>query len=277
MRLARTKKGKRRIMKKTILIMTLVLAMLCGVSAMETNTVKILTIGNSFADNALMLLGNITRSVPGCKIVVGKANIGGCYLEKHAKLIKDCEADPLLKPYYKKYTLKERLKKDKWDVVTIQQVSHKSFKSESYQPYADEIVECIKTNAPQAEIVIHQTWAYAPSCKRLPGFGITRDEMHSGLTKCYTDLSKHYDGMRIFPSGNALYKSYKQFPEINLWNSDGYHANQSGCYLAGCVWFGELFGVSPEKVTWSPKGMDLEVAKKLRKVAAEVLGQATAK
>jgi hypothetical protein len=258
-------------MKKIILVMALVSVMLCGVNAMETNTIKILTIGNSFADNALMLLGNITKSVPGCKIIIGKANIGGCYLEKHAKLIKDCEADPSLKPYFQKYTLKERLKKDKWDVVTIQQVSHKSFKPNSYQPYADEIVACIRENAPQAEIVIHQTWAYSPKCKRLADMNLTRDDMHSGLVKCYNDLSKHYDGMIILPSGNALYESYKANPEIDLWNSDGYHANQNGCYLAGCVWFGELFGVSPKKVTYVPKGMDPEVAKKLRKVAAEVI------
>jgi hypothetical protein len=264
-------------MKKILLVMLLLSAMLCGVNAMETNTVKILTIGNSFADNACSMLRNITKSVPGCKIVIGQANIGGCYLKKHAKLIKDCEADSSLKPYYKKYSLKDRLKKYKWDVVTIQQVSYQSFKPESYQPYADQIIAFVKTNAPQAEIVIHQTWAYSPSCKRLADWKLSRDDMHSGLTKCYTDLSEHYDGMRILPSGNAMYESYKEFPEINLWNSDGYHANHNGCYLTGCVWFGELFGVSPEKVTWSPEGMDLEVAKNLRKVAAEVLVQATAK
>ncbi len=257
--------------------MSLVLFFVCGVNAIETNTVKVLTIGNSFAENACSMLGNITRSVPGCNIVIGKANIGGCYLEKHAKLIKDCEVDPTLKPYHKKFTLKELLKKDKWDVVTIQQVSSKSFKPESYQPYADEIVAFVKTNSPQAEIVIHQTWAYSPNCKRLAEWDLKREDMHSGLVKCYNDLSKHYKGMRIFPSGSAFYESYKQFPEINLWNNDGYHANQNGCYLAGCVWFGELFGISPEKVTWKPENMTDETASKLKKIASEVLRQKTFK
>ncbi|MDA3800541.1 MAG: DUF4886 domain-containing protein [Kiritimatiellae bacterium] len=263
-------------MRKVLLVVMLVVAFcVSSLVAEETNkTVKLLTIGNSFADNACSMLGNITRSVPGCDIQIKKANIGGCYLEKHAQLIKACEENPELKPYYKKYTLKQLLKTNDWDVVTIQQVSHKSYKPETYQPYADEIVAYVNTNAPQAEVVIHQTWAYAPDCNRLPGFGISRDQMHEGLTKCYKKLSDHYKGMRMLPSGSAFYASYAENPDIDLWNpNDRFHANQNGCYLAGCVWFGELFGISPEKVAWKPGSMSEENAAKLRKIAAKVIGK----
>jgi len=237
----------------------------------EVKTVKVLTIGNSFADNACSYLKQITESVPGCKVEFSEANIGGCYFEKHAKLIKECEADPELKPYQKKYTLKELLQKVKWDVVTIQQVSHQSFRPESYHPFADEVVACIKRNAPGAEILIHQTWAYAPDCKRLTGFGLTRQQMNDGLVKCYADLSQHFGGLRMLKSGETFTASLKANPEIDLWSSkDRFHANQAGCYLAGCVWFSEFFGISPEKVTFVPKGMDLAVAATLRKTAASV-------
>jgi hypothetical protein len=240
-----------------------------SIFAEDVKTVKVLTIGNSFADNACTFIKQITESVPGCKIEFSKANIGGCYLEKHAKLIKDCEADPALKPYQKKYSLKELLQSDKWSVVTIQQVSHQSFRPESYHPYADEIVACIKENAPGAEILIHQTWAYAPDCKRLTGFGINREQMHEGLVKCYGDLSKNFGGLRMLKSGEAFNRSFRADPEVDLWNAkDRFHASQEGCYLAGCVWFAELFGISPEKVSYVPKGMDAEVAAKLRKAAA---------
>lgn len=234
----------------------------------DVKTVKILTIGNSFAENACTYLKQIAESVPGCKIEFAKANIGGCPLEKHAKLIKDCEADPTLKPYRKKYSLKELLQKDKWDVVTIQQVSHKSFKPETYHPYADELVAFIKKNAPDSEILIYETWAYAPDCKRLKGFGIDRDQMHQGLVKCYSDLSKHFGGLRMLKAGEAFTRSLKTNPEIDLWNlKDRFHANRNGCYLIGCVWVSEMFGVSPEKVSYLPKRMDAEVAAKLRKAA----------
>jgi hypothetical protein len=244
----------------------------CAVSSLwaeDVKTVKLLTVGNSFADNACTYLKQITESVPGCKIEFSKANLGGCPFDRHAKLIKECEANPELKPYQKKYTLKELLQKEKWDVVTVQQVSHKSFLPESYHPYADEVVACIKTNAPAAEILIHQTWAYAPDCGRLEGFGLTRQQMNDGLVKCYADLAQHFGGLRILKSGESFTASLTADPELDLWNSkDRFHANREGCYLAGCVWFSELFGVSPEKVTFVPEGMDPAVAATLRKTAA---------
>lgn len=253
-----------------VLLFCLMVSALSVQGAVETNTVSVLAIGNSFSNNARSLLRKITESVPGCKVVIGSADIGGCYLEKHAKLIKDSETLGV-KPYRGK-TLKELLTSREWDVVTIQQVSHKSFKWDSYQPYADEIVAYIKTNAPTAEIVIHQTWAYAPNCKRLDGWNMKYEDMHAGVTNCYYKLSEYYGGMRILKSGEAMYESHKKNPDIDLWNkNDRFHANKNGCYLTGCVWFGELFGISPEKVTWKPGGMSEDVAKKLRAAAASVI------
>lgn len=237
--------------------------------AEDIKTVKVLTIGNSFADNACTFLKEIAESVPGCRIEISKANIGGCSLEKHAQLIKGCEADPKLKPYQSKYSLKELLQKEKWNVVTIQQVSHMSFRPESFQPFADQVFACIKTNAPGAEILIHQTWAYGPDCKRLEGFKLTRQQMNAGLITCYADLARHFGGLRMLKSGETFTASLLANPEIDLWNAkDRSHASQEGCYLAGCVWFAELFGISPEKVTYVPKGMKPAVAETLRKTAA---------
>ncbi|MCA1760760.1 MAG: hypothetical protein LC658_13410, partial [Bacteroidales bacterium] len=92
----------------------------------EGKHVKILTIGNSFADNAVTYLSRIAESVPGYKISITKANLGGCSLERHVKLIKDCENDASLKPYQGKYCLRELLQMDDYDFVTIQQVSSSS-------------------------------------------------------------------------------------------------------------------------------------------------------
>ena len=232
----------------------------------QSQPIKILTIGNSFADNACQYLKQITESVEGCNIVIGKANIGGCYLEKHADLIKKCEQDPTLKPYAGK-SLKEILQQDDWDVVTIQQVSHLSFKAETFQPYADEICAFVKKYAPQAKIYIHETWAYAPDCPRLKGFGITSDQMYKGLKKNYKTLSKRYNSP-ILPSGDAFYRSFRKNEELNLWNSkDRSHASTNGCYLAGCVWFWKLFGRSPSEVAFIPEGMTEETAKFIKAIA----------
>lgn len=51
---------------------------------------------------------------------------------------------------------------------------------------------------------------------------------------------------------------------------DGHHANDNGCYLAGCVWFEFLFGESAIGNKFIPQGMSAETAAYLQKVAHEV-------
>jgi hypothetical protein len=48
----------------------------------------------------------------------------------------------------------------KWDYVTIQQASIKSHDFSTYQPHAGFLRDLITKHAPQAKLLIHQTWAY---------------------------------------------------------------------------------------------------------------------
>lgn len=236
----------------------------------KAKTISILTIGNSYARNAITFLPEIASSVKGYEINITTANIGGASLEKHVENIELCEQDSIIKPYSEKFCLEELLSMKNYDYITIQQKSTLSFLPSSYQPYLDLLFNFIKEHSPDAEILIHQTWAYAPDCKRFDQFGISREEMHQGLQRNYNAISIQYE-LDILPSGNAFYQSFKKKPELDLWVNDRYHANINGCYLSGCVWFGKLFGVSPKKITFVPEGMDPNTAKFLRNIAAKEL------
>lgn len=239
-----------------------------GSSNGASDTIKVLTIGNSFADNACHYLNEITQSVEGCNILIEKANLGGCSLERHAGLIGKSTEDPNEKPY-KGQSLKDLLQSNDWDVVTIQQVSGNSFRKETFQPYADQIVKHVKEYAPGAQIYVHETWPYAPDCKRLGEYSISYKEMYKKLNKNYKTLAKRYDAPKL-ESGDAFFLSQKKDKDIDLWSpSDRYHASANGCYLAGCVWFGKLFGVSPEKITYVPDDVPATTAKFLREIAAK--------
>src|SRR5690606_1077772 len=263
-------------LKSKIYLYTLIVALISlplseiGTQNPAPHTKSVLTIGNSFADNAATFLSQIAESVPGYTIEITKANIGGCSLEKHATLIEKCQEDPDLNPYYKKYCLQDLLTKEDYDVVTIQQVSHLSIHSDSYEPYARHLIDFIRKNAEGSEIKVHQIWAYGPGSDRLEKWDMTREEMQSRLVQNYTTLATHYD-LDILPSGNAFYKAFQKNPTLDLWTQDRYHANMNGCYLAGCVWFGKLFGISPKKIQFVPEGMDPKTAKFLRKMAAKVV------
>ena len=101
---------------------------------------KILSIGNSFSDDAQRYLHAIAAS-EGVEIETLNVCIGGCSLETHAAHVKDGA-----KAYLFHYngdvnsselvTLDEGLSMREWDVVTLQQVSTESFEKESFRSAA---------------------------------------------------------------------------------------------------------------------------------------------
>lgn len=182
--------------------------------AAERPSVKVLTIGNSFADYATTFLPDLARA--GDKtLVLGKANLGGCSLERHARHLAQAEAgDPAGRVYTafvdpvtgktRAVTLPEALAAAPWDIVTVQQWSQQSYKPETYHPYVDRLIAAIHHYAPRAEILIHETWSYRedhPAFQKQDGF--TPDKMYAGLRSAYRQLAGE-TGCRIIPSGDAF-------------------------------------------------------------------------
>ena len=112
-------------MKKiTVAIISVVLLTL-GAYAKD---LKVLTIGNSFAESVYLYLPKIAKA-EGEKLVLEGANHGGCELHRHWSYVEKEEASPDVKMYRNnKMTLKEILKSRQWDIVTIQQASHLSWR-----------------------------------------------------------------------------------------------------------------------------------------------------
>ena len=270
---------------------------------------KVLTIGNSFADSVFKTLPAIVKADPDCTLVLMRANIGGCSLERHWKEHLKSEKDPEHRPYSKKYTLRQLLTKEKWDVVTIQQVSRDSWKEETYHPYAEKLIDLIRELAPGAEIVIQQTWVYNSAAPTFEKWKITPEIMYNRLTECYTALAKRHK-LRVIPSGYAIDLFRKamgeklvpvfpadprQLKEPALpttndpagnfsWRKDSktgkttmlcdfYHLNRRGQYLQSLVWYAFLFGKDPQKSTYVPKGISSEEIVLFKKCAAQAVAQ----
>jgi hypothetical protein len=202
--------------------------------------VKLLTIGNSFANDATAYLPAMAKAA-GKDLMLLRANLGGCTFERHARHMKAFEldpADPQGRPYRgsivhsladdvtapkiasggtevdpkakeapKNFSLREALEMEKWDYVTIQQVSNTSFQFETFEPYAGELIACIRKYAPTAEILIHQTWAYREDCP-LYKDGFDQQKMFDGLVAAYGQLAEKYS-LRTIPVGTAMQEARK--------------------------------------------------------------------
>ena len=92
--------------------------------------------------------------------------------------------------------------------MTIQQASRNSWRPETYQPFADNLIAAVRKLAPTAEIVIQQTWSYNSAMPRLnPGdpksWKIDQTAMYEKLAAAYLQLAKKHQ-LRVIPVGDAV-------------------------------------------------------------------------
>ena len=248
-------------------------------------SIKLLTIGNSFADNATALLPGFAEA-GGKGLLIFRANLGGHSLQQHVGYLKAFEADPndpkghAYKKHadprsgeIKDFSLREALGSEDWDVVTIQQVSGLSFKPESFQPFAGILIDYIHKYAPHAEILIFETWAYPDDYfSKFKEEGLDQQKMYAGLKAAYEKLSAD-TGLRIIPVGDAFQKVRALSPPISLNVAGDKHANPPGKYLGAAVFYEAIFHDSVEPIPFVPPGISAVDAKALRQAAHETAAE----
>ena len=298
------------------------LVLLCSI--LSAKELRVLAIGNSFSASAVRTLPKLTASVPGCRLILTGAGIGGCSLERHWNEWCQAEKNPKHAPYgisfwdtdnlagktNKRGNINELIKNknNKYDIITIQQNSANSWKYETYQPYAENLIAVIKKYQPQAEIVIQQTWSYRSDSSRLKSWKIDNTVMYSKLDEAYGKLAKA-NGFRMIPTGYAVqifraktpvkfvkpdFKALEALknPEQHAFDGEvvGYckwmknrktkkyylgrdmsHLNFHGEFMQGAVWFSFLFDQPATVIKYVPNGMSVEQAKFLLECAQEAV------
>jgi hypothetical protein len=178
-------------------------------AAPRAKAVRLLTIGNSFSGNATHFLGDLAKA-GGNVLVHQPMSIGGASMEVHWTKIQANEKDPQDPAgLYGTKSLSAVLKTDDWDYVTIQQASIKSHDVETYRPFAAQLQQYVKTRAPKAELLLHQTWAYRCDDPRFgpkaaKGEPASREAMYTSLTAAYATIAKEL-GVRRIPVGDAFH------------------------------------------------------------------------
>ena len=203
-------KASHSMLLKTASIIALV-ALTSLLHAEEGKTVRLLTVGNSFSHNAVHYLGDLAKA-GGDTLVLKEDIVGGSSMEVHWQKVQAFEKDPAdkLGRYSGGKSLKEDLTSGHWDVVTFQQASIKSHDLATYHPFAKELSDFIRHNAPNAKLVLHETWEYRVDDARFSakspkaGEPRTQDEMYQGLSSAYATVAKELNVPRL-PVGDAFH------------------------------------------------------------------------
>ncbi|MBQ6884369.1 MAG: DUF4886 domain-containing protein [Clostridia bacterium] len=242
---------------------------------------KLLSIGNSFSQDAHGFLHNMFKSV-GVDVHNVNACVAGCSLGMHWDFWNNDEKVYLFeeKGVLKKHTtFKEALNAEKWDVITLQQVSHYSGKYETYQPFLVDLYREIKAICPDAKFYIHKTWAYEYD------FVSSNFEMYNSdqkyMYECVCDANKKAAesiNVDVIPAGDViqyLRENTKEFDYKNggiSFNRDGFHLTLDyGRYAASLTWCCKLLGVDAFDVKFIPADCDENLINKIKKAVNAVL------
>ena len=247
-------------------------------AAAEEKPLKVLMIGNSFSICNLKEMPPIAKSM-GLKLDLGSLYIPGCSLKRHWNNVV-ASTNAAFKPYRFDRTadgkaevsdgranIPDALAMEKWDVVTVQQASHDSWNPSTFQPEGDRLVAKIRELAPQAKIVVQETWSYPPWDRRLGKYGFDQVEMYARLRAAYAAFAKRH-ALEVIPAGTAA-----EFVDDRnqLFTSPDFHFNRQGQYLQGLVWTAKLFGADVRKCEYRPDWLDDGRAKVLRAAAMDAV------
>ena len=293
--------------------------LLAAAFPMAAKELKVLMIGNSFSICVGRNLPQIVGKDADNKLVLTSAYIGGCTFDRHYNYLATAEKKPKFAPYritkwdseknpakgdVRKGNINELLKNNQYDIITIQQGSQKSFNFDTYEPYAGNLIKYIRKYQKNAEIVVHQTWAYRSDSKRFPKLIADQDVMYKKLKKAYGKLAEKYK-FRVIPMGDAvqIYRkdspvkfavsgktyTYPDLPSIagdpvgkfswrkdkksgkRVLNTDSHHLNFHGEYMQAVLWYMFLFDVKMDKVNFVPANIDAKEAALLKNSASRAL------
>lgn len=218
---------------------------------------EVLAIGNSFSCDAGHYLHQIARA-DGVEINVTNINIGGCPLSVHYRnMLAGDDAyglefngtDTRFKVSMKEALLSRSW--DKWDYITIQQLSGKAPDFKTYSPYIEKLAAYIRELSPESKLLLHQTWAYEEGSDRLTkelGYK-TQREMFSDIKSSYNKAAELIKADGILPCGEAFQNALSA--GIKKIHRDTFHAELGiGRYILGMVWYQALTGKNAKDNTF---------------------------
>ena len=233
---------------------------------------NILTIGNSFSQDATHYLHAIARK-EGKRVDVCNLYLGGCSLERHYRLMLADTRTHILEfnGHSTGFTvsMKEALCSRAWDVVTLQQVSTESFKSESFFPYITELANYVRRFSPKARIMLHETWSYEDGSENLYSLGFEHsEEMLAGIMKTYREVAPEIGADAIIPSGEVIGR-LERGGMGELYRDHCHLSFDRGRYASGMLLAGMLAGCDP--VTNKFTDTDNEIPEADRRVIASTV------
>ncbi|MCH5162247.1 MAG: DUF4886 domain-containing protein [Clostridiales bacterium] len=241
---------------------------------MDDGVLKILTIGNSFSDDAMEYVWQIADDL-GVEVSLGNLYIGGCTLATHAA---NAKANKGAYDYrtntsgtwstIANYKISDAITSQDWDFISLQQASGSSGMADTYNSDLNFLIDYVNALKPEnAEIVWHMTWAYQQSSthNEFPKYNRDQMTMYDAIVSAVETKVLDTEIYTVIPNGTAIQNARSSYLGDTL-NRDGYHLDYYiGRYVAGITLFSKLSEVDVSGLAWKPANVD----DNMKKVAIE--------
>ncbi len=247
----------------------------------EQDTIKVLAVGNSFSEDALEYLDELAMHA-GIPLIVANAYKAACSVETHYNNSQSNEGAYV----YQKavcgeivktpgYTLEACILDEKWDIITLQQVSYLSGMEESYFPDITNLIKYIDKLMVNHSFkyAFHQTWAYAQGAEHsgYVNYDESQELMYSSIMDAVKNVMKETKVKYVIPSGTAI-QNGRTSSLGDTFCKDGYHLNnEHGRYTAACVWYEFIFDESVVGHSYYPNGVSARDAVIAQEAAHEAM------
>lgn len=244
---------------------------------------KILSIGNSFSEDAQAYLHALAVQ-RGIDLTTVNLAIGGCSLQTHWENVEQNNANYLYGVNggawaERLVTIKEILEAQRFDVVTLQQVSGFSGQYETYQPYLNDLAAYVRQMQPGADLYFHRTWAYEIDSPHghFPLYDCDQKKMYQALCSA-SQSACLVTGATLIPAGDviqALRERVSAFDYANGGESlcrDSFHISLTyGRFSVALCWLATLTGKRVYPVPFMDLDEDLiaEICKIVNEVVFE--------
>lgn len=217
-------------------------------------TLRILFVGNSYIyindlPNTFVALANSGNH----KVETAEVANGGWTLENHLNSIETLNS----------------IKSRKWDYVVLQEQSEipsvEPLRTTVMYPAARSLVEKIREAG--STPLFFLTWAHRDGWAQrgMADYRSMQLEINRGYLRISRELNEG-----VVPVGYAWMKARETYPEMDLWRTDGSHANERGTYLAACVFYAAIFGESPEGLSYR-SGLSEEEGGQIQQIATDAV------
>ncbi len=220
------------------------------------DTLKILSIGNSFTQDAMWYMPHILRKMKINNVRLAHITYTACTLSKHYEFYKTDSAcyyfftNEGLNSNWKmerNYKLRSALKYADWDIIILQQLSNQAGLYSTYEPYLSNLLNNIYKEIKDKDVVFgwHMTWSYATNSDRVgfERYGNNQITMYDSIVKASQRVTTDIGIKLILPSGTTLQnlRNTKLTSSPLDFTRDGSHADLgAGRYALACTWINVL-------------------------------------